>query len=206
MTVEAHSSTLSDAAHPRAQALDVVVLEISQSAGAGFAASLLADFGARVYIAETPPAGSRLRTAGPRQVGPGWWDIVARNKRSLAIDVTRPDAAPVMTRLLSGVNMVITDIGKPNWPSDPCCLLIMPAPAGRRCLSPGADRPDLWPWSTPRIIRRRQECSPSPVSAMVLLSSGNAARRVSRGCSGSDRRAAELRKASCRRAADASAR
>ncbi len=137
-----------DSAHARA--LDIVVLDISQSAGAGFAASLLADFGARVYVAERPPRGTRLRELGPKELGSDWWEIVGRNKRSLAIDPAHRDAAPVMTRLLSRMHMVIADIGKPAWAADPWLRLldgISPQPLVVDLFPTGADRRDLWPWS-----------------------------------------------------------
>jgi len=133
-----------------ARALDIAVLEISQSVGAGFAASLLADFGARVYVAEPPPHGTSLRQLGPKELGLDWWDIVGRNKRSLAIDPAHRDAAPVMTRLLSCMDMVITDIGRPAWASDMWLRLldgISPQPLVVDLFPTGADRPDLWPWS-----------------------------------------------------------
>ena len=133
-----------------ARALDIAVLEISQSAAAGFASSLLADFGACVYIAERPPHGTSLRDLGPKELGSDWWDIVGRNKRSLAIDPAHRDAAPVMTRLLSRLDLVITDVGKPAWASDPWLRLlggISPQPLVVDLFPTGADRRDLWPWS-----------------------------------------------------------
>jgi crotonobetainyl-CoA:carnitine CoA-transferase CaiB-like acyl-CoA transferase len=125
-------------------------LDISQSAGAGFAGSLLADFGARVYVAERPPRGTSLRRAGPEVLGDDWWEIVARNKRSLAIDPAHPDAAPVMSRLLSRVDVVLTDIGRPAWVSDPWLRLLdggSAQPLVVDLFPTGADRPELWPFS-----------------------------------------------------------
>ena len=149
MTAETQpTSPLTDGA--RTRGLDIAVLEISQSVGAGFAGSLLADFGARVYVAERPPHGASLRSLGPKELGADWWDIVGRNKRSLAIDPAHRDAAPVVTRLLSSMDMVITDIGKPAWASDHWLRLldgISPQPLVVDLFPTGADRPDLWPWS-----------------------------------------------------------
>ena len=132
------------------RAVDIAVLEISQSVGAGFTASLLADFGARVYLVEQPPHGTSVRKLGPEELGLDWWDIAGRNKRSLAIDPAHRDAAPAMTRLLSRMDIVITDIGKPAWASDPWLRLldgISPQPLVVDLFPTGADRPDLWPWS-----------------------------------------------------------
>jgi crotonobetainyl-CoA:carnitine CoA-transferase CaiB-like acyl-CoA transferase len=142
------ASPLSGNAQTRA--LDITILDISQSPGAGFAASLLADFGARVYVVERPPQGARLRHLGPPELGADWWDIVGRNKRSLAIDPAHRDAGPVLTRLLSCVDMVITDIGKPGWASDPWLRLLdglAPQPLVVDLFPTGADRRELWPWS-----------------------------------------------------------
>ena len=131
-------------------ALNVTILDISQSPGAGFAASLLADFGARVYVAERPPSGASLRHLGPPELGADWWDIVGRNKRSLAIDPSHRDAASVMTRLLTHADMVITDVGKPAWAADLWLRLldgIAPQPLVVDLFPTGADRRELWPWS-----------------------------------------------------------
>jgi crotonobetainyl-CoA:carnitine CoA-transferase CaiB-like acyl-CoA transferase len=55
-----------------------------------------------------------------------------------------------MAQLLSGMDMVITDIGRPNWPSDPWLRLLPQLsrqPLVVDLFPSGADRPDLWPWS-----------------------------------------------------------
>lgn len=132
------------------QVLNVSVLDLSQSPGAGFATSLLADFGARVYLAEKPPHGSALRAIGPIELGDRWWDIIARNKRSIAIDPSRAGAESVVARVLASVDMVMTDIGKPNWAADPWLRhveAVLKPPLVVDLFSTGADRPERWPWS-----------------------------------------------------------
>ena len=87
---------------------------------------------------------------GPEELGADWWEIVGRNKRSLAIDPAHRDAPPVMMRLLSCMDMVITDIGKPAWAANPWLRLldgVLPQPLVIDLFPTGADRPDLWPWS-----------------------------------------------------------
>lgn len=137
-------------------ALEISVLDLSESAGAGFAASLFADHGARVYLVERPPDGANLRRSGPPELGDDWWDIVGRNKRSFAFDPAHPEAAPVMMRLLTRVDVVITDIGRPRWAADPWLRLldqISASPPLVLDLFPtGADRPDLWFWDTASVF------------------------------------------------------
>lgn len=124
----------------------LVVIEAADSPAAGFAAALAGDLGATVIVCEPPGVGAALRRLGTAAVREVWWPILARNKRSLAFDTDHPDAAPVLHRLLARVDLLIRDnseraasmaafLGKPPRALD---LLLHP---------PGADRPDLWPWS-----------------------------------------------------------
>ncbi|MCC7272255.1 MAG: CoA transferase [Alphaproteobacteria bacterium] len=124
----------------------LTVIEAAATPAGAFAASLFADFGGRVVVCE-PPGGSPLRRLGGEVVRRVWWPIVARNKLSLAVDADRPEASAIVDRLLERAAVVVRDAGSPAaWQG-------RAAPRARPPLdlmlhAPGADRPDLWKWST----------------------------------------------------------
>ncbi|BBK45396.1 succinyl-CoA--D-citramalate CoA-transferase [Allostella vacuolata] len=124
----------------------VTVLEATATPAGAFAASLFADFGGRVIVCE-PPGGSPLRRLGSAAVRAVWWPILARNKLSLAIDVDRPEAAPIVDRLLEQAQVLVRDGGSPAaWASAAAARARPPLDL---CLhAPGADRPAEWPWGT----------------------------------------------------------
>src|SRR5258707_13432798 len=92
----------------------LTVLDVSGSPAPSFAGSLLADFGAFVMVVE-PPGGSPLRKLGSAAVQEVWWPIAARNKFSLALDVAKPEAAPVITRLLAQADVILRDDTASPW-------------------------------------------------------------------------------------------
>ena len=75
---------------PAAALAGLRVVEVAESPGAAFAGSLLADFGADVTVLEPLPAGSPLRRLGGSGLDGIWWPILARNKRSLGLDLAGP--------------------------------------------------------------------------------------------------------------------
>jgi crotonobetainyl-CoA:carnitine CoA-transferase CaiB-like acyl-CoA transferase len=123
----------------------VTVVEAADAPGPAFAAALAADFGATVIVCE-PLDGSPLRRLGPAAVQAIWWPILARNKRSLAIEAAHPSARSVLARLLEAADIVVCGEGAAG------AALREGVGASRavelRLFAPGADRPDLWPWST----------------------------------------------------------
>ena len=79
------------------------------------AATILSDFGAEVIKIEPPGAGDPWRASAPV---PGkttdyWWQLTARNKRSLAIDLKRPEGLAVLQRLLGTTDVFITNFPLP---------------------------------------------------------------------------------------------
>ncbi len=158
----AKSEPRTSAAHTSVEALsDLVVLEIAGSPGACFAASLLADFGARVHVCETPPAGSRIRMLDP----PEWWAILARNKTSIAVDPGAPEGSELVRRLFSMATMVVTDVAPPDRAGHPWLrelARVEKKPLMVDVFPTGADRPELWQWS------RRADMT-SAVTGMMAL-------------------------------------
>jgi crotonobetainyl-CoA:carnitine CoA-transferase CaiB-like acyl-CoA transferase len=97
--------------NPSSPALKGVrVIELGTFISAPFAASLLADFGADVIKIELPGEGDPMRTLGayPPEGDSGyWWSSLARNKRSLALDVRKPEGREIMGRLVRTANVLI---------------------------------------------------------------------------------------------------
>lgn len=138
----------------------LVVIEATDTPAAAFAAVLAADFGASVLVCEPPDAGSGLRRLGDPALGGDWWAVLARNKASLAIDARHPEADAVLRRLTAGADVLFRDDGAAP-------AFAAAAAASGRCVDvmlhpPGADRPDLWPWSC------RPEFAAAATGAMAL--------------------------------------
>lgn len=126
---------------------DVVVLEVSRGVAGAFATSLLADFGATVYVIEPPGAGSAVRTAVAPAARDPWWHYIARNKHSIGLDVRAPGARTAIDHLLAHASIVVTDAGPRAWSRDPWLKHIPAIPGTPLVLdifATGQDRPDLW--------------------------------------------------------------
>jgi len=79
------------------------------------AATILSDFGAEVIKIEPPGAGDPWRASAPV---PGkttdyWWQLTARNKKSLAIDLKHPEGLAVLQRLIASTDVFITNFPLP---------------------------------------------------------------------------------------------
>src|SRR5882757_8521248 len=79
------------------------------------AATILSDFGADVIKVEPPGAGDpwRASTPVPGKTTDYWWQLTARNKRSLAIDLKHPDGLGVLYRLIRSTDVFITNFPLP---------------------------------------------------------------------------------------------
>ncbi len=124
----------------------IVVLEISDTPGAAFAGALLADFDASVYVAETPARGSAMRDRKPAE----WWDILARNKKSVQINAAATAAAGPVRALLAHAHIIVTDVPQAGRDVHPWLRHLgglQKRPLLVDVIAPGSDRPELWPWS-----------------------------------------------------------
>jgi crotonobetainyl-CoA:carnitine CoA-transferase CaiB-like acyl-CoA transferase len=92
------------------------VLDFGQYIAGPYCAALLADFGAEVLRIERPE-GNIDRTLVPLsadETGDGaLFHALNRNKASLALDLKRPEARPVLDRLLARADVVVANI--PPW-------------------------------------------------------------------------------------------
>ena len=92
------------------------VVELGQLIAGPFAAKTLADFGADVIKVEPPPDPKRPQAAGGdplrnwRLLKDGtsvWWQVQSRNKRSVALDLRRPEAQDIVRRLAAEADVLI---------------------------------------------------------------------------------------------------
>jgi len=79
------------------------------------AATMLSDFGADVIKIEPPGAGDPWRASSPVPGKPTdyYWQLTARNKRSLAVDLKHDAGLAVLRRLLAAADVFITNFPLP---------------------------------------------------------------------------------------------
>jgi len=84
------------------------VLELGQLIAGPFAAKTLADFGAEVIKVEAPGAGDPLRKWRLLKDGTSvWWQVQARNKRSIALDLRESGAQDLVRRLAHEADVLV---------------------------------------------------------------------------------------------------
>jgi len=84
------------------------VLELGSFIAGPFAGQLLGDYGAEVIKVETPGQGDPMRTWGVTHQGQGlWWPAIARNKRSVAVDMRHEAGRKLIRRLAARVDVVL---------------------------------------------------------------------------------------------------
>lgn len=84
------------------------VLELGSFIAGPFAGQLLADYGAEVIKVEPPGTGDPMRRWGLVRDGESlWWPAIARNKRSVAIDLRHEEGRAVVRRLAAECDVVL---------------------------------------------------------------------------------------------------
>src|SRR5690625_4747073 len=84
------------------------ILDISTMVAAPFGATLLADFGAEVVKVELPNKGDTLRTVGPWKNNESLrWTGIARNKKSIIIDIQTGEAKNIIKNLIAQYDILI---------------------------------------------------------------------------------------------------
>lgn len=84
------------------------VLELGQLIAGPFAAKTLADFGAEVIKVEAPDSGDPLRKWRMLKDGTSvWWQVQSRNKRSLALDLRKPEGQGIVRQLALEADVLI---------------------------------------------------------------------------------------------------
>jgi succinyl-CoA---D-citramalate CoA-transferase len=83
------------------------VIDAGNMVAVPFATSLLADFGADVIKIEHPRHGDGQRKLEPIKDGiPLWWKVMARNKRCITLDLSKPEGAELLKRLARTADVV----------------------------------------------------------------------------------------------------
>ncbi|WP_433059015.1 CaiB/BaiF CoA transferase family protein [Dactylosporangium sp. CS-033363] len=86
----------------------VRVLELGSFIAGPFAGQLLADYGAEVIKLEPPGTGDPMRRWGVVQDGQSlWWPAIARNKRSVALNLRDPEGQAVARALAERCDVVL---------------------------------------------------------------------------------------------------
>jgi formyl-CoA transferase len=91
---------------------DVRVLELGQLLAGPFCGQLLGDLGAEVIKVEDPGRGDPMREWGREKLDGQslWWPIVARNKRSVTLDVRTPQGQELFRRLAATADIVVENL------------------------------------------------------------------------------------------------
>lgn len=81
------------------------VLEMGQLIAGPFCGQLLGDMGAEVIKLEPPGAGDPMRQWGLGE--PVWWQVIARNKRSVSLNLRKPEGQDLARRLIATADVLI---------------------------------------------------------------------------------------------------
>jgi crotonobetainyl-CoA:carnitine CoA-transferase CaiB-like acyl-CoA transferase len=84
------------------------VLDIATLVAAPMVATYLGDFGADVIKVEQPRLGDHQRRWGSRKRGTAiYWKSISRNKRSITLDLRKPEGAALLKRLVEKADVLI---------------------------------------------------------------------------------------------------
>ena len=82
------------------------VVEMGQLIAGPFCGQLLGDMGAEIIKIEPPKIGDPMRAWG-RGDYPLWWEVVARNKKSVSADLRVPEGQDLARRLIATADILI---------------------------------------------------------------------------------------------------
>lgn len=100
---------MADAAERQGPLTDLRVIEMGQLLAGPFCGQLLADFGAEVIKIEAPDVGDPMRQWG-REKPHGkslWWPVVARNKKSITMNLRTPEGQEMVRDLVKNADILI---------------------------------------------------------------------------------------------------
>ncbi|UWQ22064.1 CaiB/BaiF CoA-transferase family protein [Jannaschia sp. W003] len=85
------------------------VIELGQLIAGPYCGQLLSDFGAEVVKVEPPEVGDAMRQWGrpDRSGDPVWWDVIARGKKSVTLDLRRPEGQAVLRDLVAESDVLV---------------------------------------------------------------------------------------------------
>jgi crotonobetainyl-CoA:carnitine CoA-transferase CaiB-like acyl-CoA transferase len=85
---------------------DLRLVDCSRLIAGGVLATMLADLGADVLKVENPRGGDPLRTWS-KSLGELWWKVYARGKRSITLNLTKPEGQALLRRLVKDADVLI---------------------------------------------------------------------------------------------------
>lgn len=87
----------------------LTVIELGSFIAGPFCGQLLADFGADVIKVEPPNGGDPLRQWGVQKLNGHslWWPVIARNKRSITLDLRKPEGQALARRLILSADVLV---------------------------------------------------------------------------------------------------
>jgi formyl-CoA transferase len=88
---------------------DLRVVELGSLLAGPFCGQLLGDLGAEVIKVESPNQGDPLREWGRDKVNGKslWWPVVARNKKSVTLDLRQPEGQQVLRELVAQADFLV---------------------------------------------------------------------------------------------------
>lgn len=87
----------------------LVVIEMGTLIAGPFCGQILGDFGAEVIKIEDPKVGDPMRQWGrslPKGLSP-WWPVIGRNKKSVGLDLRKPEGQALAKTLIAKADVVI---------------------------------------------------------------------------------------------------
>lgn len=81
------------------------VIEMGQLIAGPFCAQLMADHGAEVIKVEQPGVGDPMREWGRNK--PVWWPVVARNKKSVTLNLRTPEGQAILKELVEDADFLL---------------------------------------------------------------------------------------------------
>jgi crotonobetainyl-CoA:carnitine CoA-transferase CaiB-like acyl-CoA transferase len=84
---------------------DLRVVEMGTLIAGPFCGQLMGDMGAEVIKVEPPGAGDPMRVWGRGE--PVWWEVIARNKKSVSINLRVPEGQALVRRLIAEADILI---------------------------------------------------------------------------------------------------
>jgi crotonobetainyl-CoA:carnitine CoA-transferase CaiB-like acyl-CoA transferase len=86
----------------------LTVIDCSTILAGPLTCQILGDFGAEVIKVEHPTKPDGMRGHGPSVDGQGiWWKEIARNKRTITLDLSRPKGASLLLDLVRGADVLV---------------------------------------------------------------------------------------------------
>jgi crotonobetainyl-CoA:carnitine CoA-transferase CaiB-like acyl-CoA transferase len=86
----------------------LLAIEFGQLIAGPYVGTLLGDFGADVIKVEAPPHGDPMRVWGRKHEGRGlWWSVLARNKRSISLNLRTPRGRELAAALCARADVVV---------------------------------------------------------------------------------------------------